>query len=137
MTAPSGKGRREGGMAGRNNHKLLYWAGALALSLAILVSAAGTAPAQNIPEPDPNLKQTFTGEVVYKATAGSAYGVVAVYNGDEKYAKEFKFKRAEYEALSINEGDEVEVTWVGPRNDRTTRNELKIKKKRSGARDND
>lgn len=124
-------------MAGRNNHKLLYWAGALALSLAILVSAAGSAPAQNIPEPDPNLKQTFTGEVVYKDTAGSAYGVVAVYNQNEKYAKEFKFKKAAYEALEINEGDEVEVTWVGPRNDRTTRNELKIKKKRSGAKDDD
>ncbi len=124
-------------MAGRNNHKLLYWAGALALSLAILVSAAGTAPAQNIPEPDPNLRQTFTGEVVYKDTAGTASGVIAVYNQDEKYAKEFKFKKAECEALEINEGDEVEVTWVGPRNDRTTRNKLTIKKKSGGAGDGD
>ena len=105
----------------------------LAIGVAALLGiGVGQAEAQNIPEPDPNLKQTFTGEVVYKETAGTNYGLVAVYNQDEKYAKEFKFKRDEYDKLEIEEGDEVQVTWVGPRKDRTQRNELKIKKMRAG-----
>ncbi|MFQ5458661.1 MAG: hypothetical protein ACE5FC_09485 [Myxococcota bacterium] len=121
-------------MATRHLLKPLVRAGAPALCLALIIAFAGVAVAQNIPEPDPDLHQTFSGEVVYKATAGTAYGVVAVFNQDEKYAKEFRFKKAAYDELKIKEGDEVEVTWVGPRNDRTTRNDLKIKKKRSGAR---
>ena len=122
-------------MAGRNLLKPVLRAGAPALCLALLIAFAGVAQAQNIPEPDPDLHQTFTGEVVYKATAGTAYGVVAVFNQDERYAKEFKFKRAAYDELKIKEGDEVEVTWVGPRKDRSTRNELKIKKKSRAKKD--
>jgi len=108
----------------------------MAIGLVALLGLTGVAAqAQNIPEPDPNLKQTFSGEVVYKETAGTNYGVIAVYNSDEKYAKEFKFKREDYDKLEIKQGDEVQVTWVGPRKDRTTRNELKIKKMRAGEND--
>lgn len=120
-------------MAGR----ILRGLGMAIAAVAFLGMTGAAAVAQNIPEPDPNLKQTFTGEVVYKGTAGTNYGVLAVYNSDEKYAKEFKFKSEDYEKLEINEGDEVKVTWVGPRKDRTTRNELKIKKIQGGANDDE
>ena len=101
---------------------------ALALAGALWLAAAGLARAQNIPEPDPNMSQTWSGEVVYKSTEGTNWGVVAVYNKEEKYAKGFKVKIDEYKKLEVQEGDHVEVTWSGPRNDRTERKDVKIKK---------
>ncbi len=101
---------------------------ALALGGALALAVSAAARAQNIPEPDPNLSQTWTGEVVYKSTEGTNWGVVAVYNNDQKYAKGFKVKIDEYKKLEVKEGDYVEVTWIGPRNDRTERKEVKIKK---------
>jgi Rieske Fe-S protein len=101
---------------------------ALALGSVLWLAAAGVARAQNIPEPDPKLSQTWTGEVVYKTTEGTNWGVVAVYNKDEKYAKGFKVKIEDFKKLDVKEGDNVEVTWIGPRNDRTERKEVKINK---------
>jgi len=104
------------------------WMIALALGCALVLAASVVARAQNIAEPDPNLNQTWAGEVVYKSTEGTNWGVVAVYNNDEKYAKGFKVKIDEYKKLEVKEGDYVQVTWVGPRNDRTERKDVKIKK---------
>ncbi len=106
----------------------LSWAGALALAVVFAVWTAGVARAQNIPKRDPNMPQTWTGEVVYKDRAGTNWGVIGVYNKDEKYAKEFKLKKDEFEKLDVKEGDNVEVKWVGPRDDRTERKDVKIKK---------
>ncbi len=113
----------------------LFLAASLALGIILLGTGGDAARAQNIAEPDPIKKQTFTGEIVYKDTAGTNYGVIGVYNKDEKYAKEFKIKREEYDALKVKEGDNVEVSWEGPRNDRTTRNKIKIKKMRAASED--
>ena len=101
---------------------------ALTLGTSLALAAGSTARAQNIPEPDPILNQTWSGEVVYKSTEGTNWGVVAVYNKDQKYAKGFKIKMDEYQKLEVKEGDHVEVTWNGPRNDRTERKDVKIKK---------
>ncbi len=101
---------------------------ALALACPLTLAAAVAARAQNIPEPDPNLNQTWSGEVVYKSTEGTNWGVLAVYNKDQKYAKGFKIKMEEFKKLEVKEGDQVEVTWSGPRNDRTERKDVKIKK---------
>jgi hypothetical protein len=128
------EGSREGDMVSTTIGRR-FFCSALALGLILIGTVAGSALAQNIPEPDPNLYQTFTGEVVYKGTAGTNYGLIGVYNEDEKYAKEFKFKKEDYDKLEVNEGDNVEVTWVGPRNDRTTRNEVKLKKMSSASKD--
>ena len=104
------------------------WAMALALGSALTLAATAVARAQNIPEPDPNLNQTWSGEVVYKSTEGTNWGVVAVFNKEQKYAKGFKVKIEDYKKLEVKEGDQVEVTWSGPRNDRTERKDVKIKK---------
>ena len=104
------------------------WAMALAIGSAITLATAAAASAQNIPEPDPNMNQTWSGEVVYKSTEGTNWGVVAVYNEDQKYAKGFKVKIDDYKKLELKEGDSVEVTWSGPRNDRTERKDVKFKK---------
>jgi hypothetical protein len=105
---------------------------ALALTVAAAAFSAEAAFAQNIAEKDPNLSQTWTGKVVYKDTAGSNWGVVGVYNKSEHYAKEFKFKKEEFDKLDVKDGDEVEVTWTGPRNDRTERKDVKIRKMSAG-----
>jgi hypothetical protein len=110
-----------------------FMAASLALGIILLGTWGDAARAQNIPLPDPIKKQTFTGEIVYKDTAGTNYGVIGVYNKDEKYAKEFRLKREAYDALKVKEGDEVEVSWQGPRNDRTVRNDIKIKKMSSAS----
>ena len=104
------------------------WMVALALGCALSLAATTLARAQNIPEPDPNLNQTWSGKVVYKSTEGTNWGVVAVYDKDQHYAKGFKVKMEEFQKLDVKEGDHVEVTWTGPRNDRTERKDVKIKK---------
>jgi hypothetical protein len=113
----------------------LFWAASLALGIIVLGLGGGDARAQNIPDPDPIKKQTFSGEIVYKGAAGTNYGVIGGYNKDEKYAKEFKLKQEEYEKLKVDEGDNVEVSWEGPGNDRTTRNNIKVKKMSAASRD--
>jgi hypothetical protein len=113
----------------------LFWAASLALGIIVLGLGGGDARAQNIPDPDPIKKQTFSGEIVYKDTAGTNYGAIGVYNKDEKYAKEFKLKREEFDKLKVDEGDNVEVSWEGPGNDRTTRNNVKVKKMSAASRD--
>ena len=105
---------------------------ALALTVAVAAFSAEAAFAQNIAEKDPNLSQTWIGKVVYKDSAGSNWGVVGVYNKLEHYAKEFKFKKEEFDKLEVKDGDEVEVTWTGPRNDRTERKDVKIRKMSAG-----
>ncbi|OGP80975.1 MAG: hypothetical protein A2Y95_12250 [Deltaproteobacteria bacterium RBG_13_65_10] len=136
--APAGQGEKarleetaeankEGGMSPMRRRGL-SWAGALALATLLVVWIAGIARAQKVPDPVPDLKQTWTGEVIYKGTAGTNWGVIGVFNKDEKYAKEFKIKKEEFEKLEVQKGDTVEVTWVGPRKDRTERNDVKINK---------
>jgi hypothetical protein len=106
----------------------LSWTGALALAAILAASTAGVVRAQNIPNRQPNMPQTWTGKVIYKDTAGTNYGVVGVFNENERYAKEFKLKKDEFEKLDVKKGDQVEVSWVNPRKDRTDRKDIKIKK---------
>jgi hypothetical protein len=106
----------------------LSWTGALALAAILAASTAGVARAQNIPVRQPNMPQTWTGKVIYMDTAGTNYGVVGVFNKNEQYAKEFKIKKEEFEKLNVKKGDQVEVSWINPRKDRSDRKDIKIKK---------